>query len=91
MILNRKLYFQVNQRVCVLIYTYTLYFSESELQVMDYITQQHKLVPQVATAYSFAWIARYMMNTYYALYAEIQSGHLGALQEVRFSIQTVKI
>lgn len=84
-------FFQVKQRIYVLIYTNILHYSESELQVMDYVTQQHKLVPQVATSYAFAWIARYMMDTYHALFAEIQSGHLGALQEVRFDIERIRI
>ncbi|EDV23614.1 uncharacterized protein TRIADDRAFT_28074 [Trichoplax adhaerens] len=55
---------------------------ELEPQIIDYVTQQHKLVPQLATAYAFAWIARYMMSTYHALHADIESGHLGALQEL---------
>ncbi|EDV23302.1 uncharacterized protein TRIADDRAFT_64114 [Trichoplax adhaerens] len=53
-----------------------------EPQVLDYVTQQYKLFPQLATALAFGFAGNYMIDTFNKIHSEISSGQLDALSEL---------
>ncbi len=52
------------------------------MQVMDYQTQQLKLLPVIATAYALNISGIDMMRTYYQIQSEIMDGNFDSLPEV---------
>ncbi len=52
------------------------------MQVMDYQTQQLKLLPLIATAYALNISGIDMMRTYYQIQSEIMDGNFDSLPEV---------
>ena len=58
------------------------FFSEPEPQILDYLTQQHKLFPLLATAYAFHFTRIAMMKTYHAVNDQIMKGNFADSQEV---------
>ncbi|XP_076456618.1 peroxisomal acyl-coenzyme A oxidase 1-like [Babylonia areolata] len=53
-----------------------------EVQVMDFQTQQYRLLPQVANAYALFFAGRSMMLQYMATTAEINQGAFGGLAQL---------
>ncbi len=49
---------------------------------MDYQTQQHKLLPLIATAYALNINGFDMMKTYFQIQSEIMDGNFDSLPEV---------
>ena len=56
--------------------------SEPETQVLDYQTQQYKLLPLIATAYAMTLTGLYIAKKKLKVAAEIADGKLDSLSEV---------
>ena len=64
-------------------YIYMIYrFRGKEPQVLDYQTQQYKLLPLLATTYAFKFAAMGMSSIYSKISGEIDRGNLEALPQV---------
>lgn len=63
---------------------------EREPQVMDYQTQQYKLLPQLASAYAFYFAGLKMRETYFTLNYEIQQGNTECLPELHAASSGLK-
>ena len=61
-----------------------VHFSETEVQVLDFYTQQSKLFPILATAYAFKFIGAYAVQRHNEVVSEINRGNVDALNEVTF-------
>ena len=57
-------------------------FSKSELQVLDYKTQQYALLPVLATSYAFWFTSFEIAKLYFRVQMEINDGNLSNAQEV---------
>ena len=58
------------------------YFSAPEPLILDYVTQQHKLFPQIATAYAM-WVTAAMLRKMHdEIIAEVNRGDYKRLIEV---------
>ncbi|XP_064180367.1 peroxisomal acyl-coenzyme A oxidase 1 isoform X2 [Anguilla rostrata] len=55
---------------------------EPEPQILDYQTQQHKLLPLLATAYAFHFVGQYMNRTYHRITSDISQGDFSELPEL---------
>ena len=53
-----------------------------EPQILDYQTQQYRLFPLLATAYSLQLAGKFMFSTYLEINEQIERGNLEALPEV---------
>lgn len=62
-----------------------MYFSEPEPQIMDFLTQQHKLFPNIAGCFAFQYAANWLWETYNNVTGELESGQLENLPEVSAS------
>ena len=58
------------------------YISEAETQVMDYQTQQFKLLPLLATAYAMTLTGQTITKMYNQFLAEAAEGKFDSLPEV---------
>ena len=56
--------------------------SGPEVQVMDYQTQQYKLLPLIATAYAIITTGQFMLRMYAQVLSEIMDGNYESLPEV---------
>lgn len=56
--------------------------SEPEVQVIDYQTQQFKLLPLLATAYTFSFTSVYMIQMFLEIQMNIAKDNLMSLSEV---------
>jgi hypothetical protein len=57
--------------------------SEREPQVLDFQTQQYKLLPQVALSYAILFARLYMMDTYKTMYdTRLSRGDFSLMPEV---------
>ena len=56
--------------------------SEPETQVMDYQTQQYKLLPLIAATYAFLFAGDYMVQVYNETWSEISKGNFDSMAEV---------
>lgn len=54
-----------------------------EPQIIDYVTQQYKLFPQIATYFAYYFNARWIWDLYNNVNSELQAGQLDRLPEVR--------
>lgn len=52
------------------------------MQVLDFVTQQAKLFPLLATAYAYWFIGDYVRNRHEEVVAFINKGNFDALNEV---------
>lgn len=59
-----------------------LSFREPETQILDYLTQQHKLFIAIATAHAFRVTANKLSDTFNAVTEELGGGNLDRLPEV---------
>lgn len=55
---------------------------EPEPQILDYQTQQYKLFPLLAMAYSFTFVGQYMTEIYQRISEDISQGDFSQLPEV---------
>lgn len=55
---------------------------EPEPQILDYQTQQYKLLPLLAKAYAFTFVGQYMRETYHRISGDINEGDFSELPEV---------
>ncbi|NWU94842.1 ACOX2 oxidase, partial [Upupa epops] len=55
---------------------------EQEAKILDYQTQQEKLLPQLAAAYAFHFINEYLQELYNRSYTEIQRKNFDTLPEL---------
>lgn len=58
-------------------------FRAPEVQVLDYQTQQMKLLPLIATAYALIQMGQFMLRHYAQARSEIAQGNLEVMPEVR--------
>ena len=54
-----------------------------EAQILDYQTQQYKLLPLLASAYAMYFTGRYAEDYYEEIASEIEEGKLDSLNQVR--------
>lgn len=59
-----------------------LFLREPEPQILDYQTQQYKLIPLLATAYAFTFVGQYMRETYHRISGDINEGDFSEMPEV---------
>ena len=57
-------------------------FSEPETQVLDYQTQQYKLLPLIATAYAMMFAGQYIGKKNDQTISKVAEGNLDSLPEV---------
>ncbi|XP_028258756.1 peroxisomal acyl-coenzyme A oxidase 1 isoform X2 [Parambassis ranga] len=55
---------------------------EPEPQIIDYQTQQYKLLPLLAMAYAFTFVGQYMKQTYLRITGDINQGDFSELPEL---------
>lgn len=65
-----------------LFFSFSIYVSEPEPQILDFQTQQYKLFPLLATAYAFYFVGAYIKETYHRINEGIDQGDLSELPEV---------
>lgn len=59
-----------------------MFLRESEVQILDYVTQQYKIFPNLAACFAFKMTADWIWNMYNAVTAELDQGDLEKLPEV---------
>lgn len=57
-------------------------FSDPEPQIIDFITQQYKLFPNIATCFAFQYAANWLWDVYNNVTSELESGQMDNLPEV---------
>ncbi|CAG4986341.1 unnamed protein product [Parnassius apollo] len=55
---------------------------EPEPQILDYVTQQHKLFISIATSHAFRTVGRWLWNTYNQVVADMGKGNMDQLPEL---------
>ncbi|KAJ8955467.1 hypothetical protein NQ318_003567 [Aromia moschata] len=55
---------------------------EPEPQIIDFITQQYKLFPYIATCFAFQYTASWLWDIYNNVTGELETGHLDNLPEL---------
>ncbi|XP_037326730.2 peroxisomal acyl-coenzyme A oxidase 1 isoform X2 [Pungitius pungitius] len=55
---------------------------DPEPQILDYQTQQYKLLPLLAMAYAFTFVGQYMRQTYHRISGDITEGDFSELPEL---------
>ena len=75
--------------------TYYLYIfyvnSDSELQVIDYKTQQYKLLPGLAMAYATRFAFDHVWSLYHETQKQIRAGNLSMLPQVKAIFFALKL
>lgn len=56
--------------------------NEPEVQIMDHLTQQYKLFPQLSKSVVFKFAAEYIRDMYNGVMADLERGHLDRLPEL---------
>ncbi|XP_067115839.1 peroxisomal acyl-coenzyme A oxidase 1 isoform X1 [Osmerus mordax] len=76
-------------KACTIAVRYSVVRHQSEIragdpepQILDYQTQQHKLLPLLATAYAFHFVGQYMNQTYHRITGDISHGDFSELPEL---------
>ncbi len=69
----------------------TLPCSGPEVQVMDYQTQQLKLLPLIATAYALIGTGQFILGMYLQIQSEISEGNFDSLPEVRLVFDSLSL
>jgi len=52
------------------------------MQILDYVTQQYKLLPQIANSFALKMASKHIMQLYVTTKGEIQDGDLSSLPVV---------
>lgn len=60
--------------------------AKQEVQVIDHVTQQYKVFPNIAKVVIFQLTADYIWNLYNQVTSELDKGQLERLPEVHFNI-----
>lgn len=68
-----------------------IFVSGPEMQILDYVTQQYKLLPEIANSYALKMASRFMMEMYVTSKGEIQEGDLSSLPVVNILIHNYKL
>ncbi|KAJ8926828.1 hypothetical protein NQ314_020678 [Rhamnusium bicolor] len=55
---------------------------EPEPQILDFVTQQHKLFPFISTCFAFVHAANWLWDVYNNVTGELETGHLDNLPEL---------
>lgn len=58
------------------------FLSESEVQILDFVTQQYKLFPYISMCFAFQFAASWLWDIYISTNDEMESGQLDNLPEV---------
>jgi len=53
------------------------------MQILDYVTQQYKLLPHIANSFALKMASKFMIELYATTKGEIQEGDLSSLPVVR--------
>ncbi|KAM3623510.1 uncharacterized protein V6R79_012045 [Siganus canaliculatus] len=76
-------------KACTIAIRYSAVRHQSEIrpgspepQILDYQTQQYKLFPLLATAYAYAFVGKYMSETYQRISGDINAGDFSELPEL---------
>ncbi|XP_078517631.1 peroxisomal acyl-coenzyme A oxidase 2 [Lissotriton helveticus] len=76
-------------KACIIAIRYSIVRHQSELkpgapeaQILDYQTQQQKVLSQLAVAYASHFVSEYLQNVYSAVYDEIKMGKFESLPEL---------
>ncbi|XP_053576927.1 peroxisomal acyl-coenzyme A oxidase 2 [Bombina bombina] len=84
-------------KACVIAVRYSVVRRQSELKpgekeakILDYQTQQHKLLPLVATSYAIYFTATYVSKVYEQVYQEIKANNFESLPELHALAAGVK-
>lgn len=73
-------------------YIYIFYVnSDSELQVIDYKTQQYKLIPGLAMAYATRFAFDHVWSLYHETQKQIRAGNLSMLPQVKAIFFALKL
>lgn len=60
------------------------FFSAPEPQIIDFVTQQYKLFPNIATFFAFQYSANWLWEVYNNVTSELDAGKFENLPEVWF-------
>lgn len=71
----------VKVKICL----YSCFYREPEPQILDYVTQQHKLIIAIATTHAYHFTVRWLWDLYVKVNKELGRGQLDNLPEVRLS------
>ena len=61
------------------------------MQILDYVTHQYKLLPEIANSYALKMASRFMMEMYMTSRGEIQEGDLSSLPVVNIYFIIIEI
>ncbi|CAK8683533.1 unnamed protein product [Clavelina lepadiformis] len=64
--------------------------SKPEIQVIEYVTQQHKIISQIATAYAMHFTIQHVQAIYNQFLQDLDEGKVGNLTELHFVTAGVK-
>ncbi|XP_053151016.1 peroxisomal acyl-coenzyme A oxidase 2 isoform X2 [Hemicordylus capensis] len=85
-------------KACTIAIRYSVVRRQSELKpgdpeakILDYQTQQQKLLPQLATAYAFHFLCAYMQDIFNKAYTEINGGKFDLLPELHALASGIKV
>ncbi|KAG7310802.1 hypothetical protein JYU34_003629 [Plutella xylostella] len=65
--------------------------SEPECQILDYVTQQHKLLICIATSLAFSTCARWLWDVYTGVMGQMESGNMDHLPELHALACSLKV
>ncbi|ENN81096.1 probable peroxisomal acyl-coenzyme A oxidase 1 [Dendroctonus ponderosae] len=63
---------------------------EPETQILDYVTQQHKLFPNIATCFAFQYAANWIWDVYNDVSSQLETGKLDNLPELHATTCVLK-
>ncbi|XP_054834642.1 peroxisomal acyl-coenzyme A oxidase 2-like [Eublepharis macularius] len=85
-------------KACTIAVRYSVVRRQSELKpgdpepkILDYQTQQQKLLPQLATAYAFHFVCDYLQEIFNRGYAETKEGKFDLLPELHALASGIKV
>ncbi|XP_044307997.1 peroxisomal acyl-coenzyme A oxidase 2 isoform X2 [Varanus komodoensis] len=85
-------------KACTIAIRYSVVRRQSELKpgdpeakILDYQTQQQKLLPQLATAYAFHFVCDYMQDVFNQGYADTKEGKFDLLPELHALASGIKV
>lgn len=67
---------------CILIQLFLHYSREPEPQILEYQTQQYKLLPHIASVFAIVFAGRSLLAVYHKVSTDIGKGNVNFLPEV---------
>jgi hypothetical protein len=67
----------------------TFFSSEPEPQIMDHVTQQYKVIPNIARSIIYKVTADYLWDLYNQVTGELDAGNLDRLPEVGYVFSVI--